>query len=170
MPLIDIGAKAPVFKLPDSSGEIHHLKEYLGRPVVLYFYPEDDTPTCTEQACAFRDAMPRLESSTAVVIGVNADAPDSHERFTRKFQLPFSLLSDALSRDGVPKIADRYGVWRKKSMYGREFMGIARTTYLIDEAGKVARRWDNVRVAGHVDEVLDAIHELRRGAAPQMAR
>ncbi|MFO0872754.1 MAG: peroxiredoxin [Phycisphaerales bacterium] len=168
MPLIDVGAKAPVFKLADSLGEVHHLKDYLGRPVVLCFYPKDDTPTCADQACALRDAMPRFESTTAAVLGVSPDGPESHERFARKFRIPFPLLCDVASRDGVPRIADRYGAWRMKSMYGREYMGVVRTTYLIDEGGRVARRWDNVRVAGHVDEVLDAVHALRRGA-PMMA-
>lgn len=175
MPLIDPGAKAPVFKLPDTAGEIRHLKDYLGRPVILYFYPKDDTPTCTEQACAFRDAMPRFESATAIVLGISPDDSASHAAFARKFRLDFTLLSDAISRDGVPKTTERYGAWQEKSMcgeagqHGQPFMGVVRTTYLIDEAGKVARRWENVRLEGHIDEVLNAVHELRRGA-PLMAR
>lgn len=170
MSLLEVGKKALAFSALDADGNVHHLKDYLGRPVVLFFYPQDDTPDCTEVACAFRDIGKQLEFLTAAVLGVSPDSAESHSAFARKLRLPFPLLVDTLGRDGVPKLCEKYGVWHEKTMFGNPLNGVVRTTYLIDEAGKVARRWDNVRVAGHVDEVLDAIHELRRGAAPLMAR
>ncbi|HMN94904.1 MAG TPA: peroxiredoxin [Phycisphaerales bacterium] len=163
MPLIDPGKKAPVFSLADAQGATHHLKEYLGRPVILFFYPKDGTPGCTAEACGFRDLLPALEPLTAVVLGVSADSAESHATFAAAHSLNFPLLVDAFGRDGVPKTCDKYGVWQEKTFYGRTSMGVVRTTYLVDEAGKVAQRWDNVRVEGHAAEVLDAVRGLRRG-------
>jgi len=155
MPLIEVGKKAPAFSLKDQAGKTHRLADYQGRPVILYFYPKDDTPGCTKEACAFRDNLPRFESSKAAVLGVSILDEASKGRFAEKFDLNFPLLADA-----DHEIADKYGAWQQRSLYGRKFMGVARTTYLIDAHGKVARRWDNVKVDKHVDDVLKAVEEL----------
>ena len=155
MPLIDVGKKAPAFTLKDQDGKTHKLADYAGRPVVLYFYPKDDTPGCTREACNFRDALPLFKPSKAAVLGVSILDEASKARFAAKFDLNFPLLADP--DHGT---ADKYGVWQKKSLYGRQFMGIARTTYLIGPDGKVAERWDNVKVDGHAEAVLDAIKKL----------
>ncbi len=149
MPLIEPGKKAPAFALNDQHGKTHRLSEYAGRPVILYFYPKDDTPGCTKEACDFRDNLPEFKSKKAVILGVSILDEASKRRFADKFDLTFPMLADA-----DHEVADAYGAWQKKSMYGRSFMGIARTTYLIDRSGKVARRWDNVKVPGHVEDVL----------------
>ncbi|MCA9296538.1 MAG: peroxiredoxin, partial [Phycisphaerales bacterium] len=135
----------------------------------LYFYPKDDTSGCTKQACAFRDHRPDFDAIDVTVLGVSPDDPSSHERFAHKFDLNFTLLADVpeKSKDagpedkGTPKVCDAYGVWQQKSMYGKTYMGVVRTTYLIDANGKVARRWDKVKVDGHVEEVLEAVKELK---------
>jgi len=155
MPSVEVGTRAPAFSLRDQAGRRHRLRDYAGRPLVLYFYPKDDTPGCTKQACAFRDALPDFEEGQAAVIGVSVLDVASKERFARKHKLDFPLLAD---EDHV--VAERYGVWRKKSLYGRSFMGIARTTFLIGPDGRVAQRWDDVKVDGHADEVLQALEEL----------
>src|SRR5262245_40826169 len=155
MPLIDPGKKAPAFSLKDQQGKTHRLADYAGRPVVLYFYPKDDTPGCTKEACAFRDNLPRFKPSKAAVLGVSILDEQSKARFADKYDLKFPLLADA-----EHDISERYGVWQKKSRYGRSYMGIVRTTYLIDADGKVARRWDNVKVDEHADEVLTAVSGL----------
>jgi peroxiredoxin Q/BCP len=155
MPLIDPGKKAPAFTLKDQNGNPHKLSDYAGRPVVLYFYPKDDTPGCTKEACAFRDLLPRFKPSKAAVLGVSILDEASKARFADKYELTFPLLADP-----AHEVADKYGVWQKKSRYGRTYMGIARTTFLIDEQGKIARRWDNVKVDGHADEVLEAVNAL----------
>jgi thioredoxin-dependent peroxiredoxin len=155
MPLIDQGKKAPAFSLKDQRGKAHKLADYAGHPVVLYFYPKDDTPGCTKEACAFRDSLPRFKPSKAAVLGVSILDEASKARFASKYDLTFPLLADA-----DHEVAERYGVWQKKSRYGRTYMGIVRTTYLIDGNGKVAKRWDNVKVDGHADEVLEATSEL----------
>jgi len=155
MPSVEVGTRAPAFSLRDQAGRRHRLRDYAGRPLVLYFYPKDDTPGCTKQACAFRDALPDFEEGQAAVIGVSVLDVASKERFARKHKLDFPLLAD---EDHV--VAERYGVWRKKSLYGRSFMGIARTTFLIGPDGRVAQRWDDVKVDGHPDEVLQALEEL----------
>jgi len=152
MPLIDEGKKAPAFSLKDQNGKTHRLSEYAGRPVVLYFYPKDDTPGCTKEACAFRDLLPKFKPGKAVVLGVSILDEASKARFAKKYDLTFPLLAD---EDHA--VAEKYGVWQKKLLYGRSFMGIARTTYLIGADGKVARRWDNVKVDGHAEEVLREI-------------
>jgi len=169
MPLIQVGQKAPAFALRDTTGAVHHLKDYLGRPVALYFYPKDDTPGCTDQACQFRDRTRDFDRATAIVLGVSPDSVESHAAFAEKLDLRFPLLVDTFTRKGTPKTCDRYGVWQEKALYGKKYFGVVRTTYLIDEAGKVARRWDRVSVDGHVAEVLSAVHEIRR-VIPQSAR
>src|SRR6201997_568745 len=135
-----VGDKAPDLSLPDQSGETVSLKDFKGKQVVLYFYPKDDTPGCTKEACAFRDGLPRFKTSKAAVLGVSILDEASKKRFADKYSLSFPLLAD---EDHA--VAEKYGVWQKKSLYGRSFMGIVRTTYLIDRAGKVAKRWDNVK-------------------------
>jgi len=153
--LIEPGKKAPAFTLNDQHGKAHRLVEYFGRPVVLYFYPKDDTPGCTKETCAFRDNLPKFKAGKAVVFGASILDEASKARFAEKFDVNFPLLADA-----DHEVAEKYGVWQKKSLYGREFMGIVRTTYLIDADGKVARRWDNVKVDGHAEEVLEAVKNL----------
>ena len=155
MALIDSGKKAPAFSLKDQDGKLHRLADYAGRPVVLYFYPKDDTPGCTKEACAFRDNLPRFKTSKAAVLGVSILDEASKARFAKKFDLNFPLLADE-----EHEVAEKYGVWQKKSLYGRSFMGNVRTTYLIDRDGKVAKRWDNVKVDGHAEEVLEAVKNL----------
>lgn len=155
MSLIEPGKKAPAFSLKDQTGKTHHLSDYAGRPVVLYFYPKDDTPGCTKEACAFQENLPRLKKGKAAVLGISILDEASKARFAEKFDLSFPLLADA--DHGV---AEKYGVWQKKSLYGRSFMGIVRTTYLIDRHGKVAKRWDNVKVDGHALAVLEETGRL----------
>jgi thioredoxin-dependent peroxiredoxin len=155
MALIDSGRKAPAFALIDQSGKTHKLSDYAGRPVVLYFYPKDDTPGCTQEACDFRDDLPKFKKSNAIVLGVSILDEKSKAKFAAKHDLNFPLLADA-----EHAVAEKYGVWQEKSRYGRKYMGVARTTYLIDADGKVAKRWDNVKIPGHVQEVHDAVASL----------
>lgn len=155
MPLVEPGMKAPAFSLKDQHGKNHRLADYAGRPVVLYFYPKDDTPGCTKEACAFRDNLPKFKTSKAAVVGVSILDRASKARFADKYDLNFPLLAD---EDHA--VAERYGVWQKKSLYGRSFMGVVRTTYLIDAEGDVVKRWDNVKVDGHSEAVLAAVDEL----------
>jgi peroxiredoxin Q/BCP len=155
MPLIEPGKKAPAFALTDQTGTVHKLSNYGGRPVILYFYPKDDTPGCTKESCAFRDNLPKFKKSKAAIFGVSILDEASKKRFADKFDLNFPLLADA-----DHEVADKYGVWQKKSLYGRQFMGIVRTTYLIGPDGKIARRWDNVKVDGHAEDVLAAVNGL----------
>ena len=152
MPLVEPGKPAPAFTLKDQQGKTHRLADYAGRPLILYFYPKDDTPGCTKEACAFRDILPKFKASKAAVLGVSILDEASKAKFADKYDLTFPLLAD---EDHA--IAEKYGVWQKKSLYGRSFMGIVRTTYFIDASGKVARRWDNVKVDGHADEVMSAV-------------
>lgn len=155
MALIDPGKKAPAFSLKDQHGNTHRLSNYSGRPVVLYFYPKDDTPGCTKEACAFRDNRRQFTPSKAAILGVSILDEASKAKFADKYDLNFPLLADV-----DHEVADKYGVWRKKSLYGRSFMGIARTTYLIDGTGKIAKRWDNVKIDGHAEDVLEAVKQL----------
>ena len=155
MALIESGKKAPAFTLNDQSGKTHRLSDYAGRPVVLYFYPKDDTPGCTKETCDFRDNLPQFKKSKAAVFGISILDEASKARFAKKYDVTFHLLAD---EDHA--VAEKYGVWQQKSLYGRKFMGNVRTTYLIDRDGKVARRWDNVKVDGHAEEVLAAVGEL----------
>ena len=157
MPLIDPGKKAPASSLKDQQGKTHRLADYAGRPVVLFFYPKDDTPGCTTEACAFRDNLPKFKTNKAAVLGVSILDEASKARFAAKHDLTFPLLADA-----DHAIAEKYGVWQKKSLYGRSFMGIARTTYLVGGDGKVVKRWDKVKVDGHADAVLAAVDAIGR--------
>ena len=155
MSLIEPGKKAPAFDLKDQAGKTHRLSDYAGKPVVLYFYPKDDTPGCTKEACAFQDNLPRFKTSKAVVLGMSILDEASKARFADKYKISFPLLAD---EDHA--VAEKYGVWKKKSLYGRSFMGNVRTTYLIDRDGKVSKRWDNVKVDGHAEAVLEAVDAL----------
>ena len=155
MPLVEPGRKAPAFSLPDQDGRTRRLKDYAGRPLILYFYPKDDTPGCTKEACAFRDALPDFKKGKAAVLGVSVLDTASKAKFARKHKLNFPLLADP-----EHEMADRYGAWQKKSLYGRTYMGVARMTYLIGPDGKVVRRWDNVKVDGHAADALRAVDEL----------
>jgi peroxiredoxin Q/BCP len=155
MSLIDSGKKAPAFDLKDQHGETHRLSDESGKPVVLYFYPKDDTPGCTKETCDFRDHLPRFKKSKAAVFGVSILDEASKAKFATKYDVTFPLLADASH-----EVAEKYGVWQEKSNYGRKYMGIVRTTYLIGPDGKVAKRWDNVKVDGHADEVLAAVNAL----------
>jgi len=155
MPLIDPGQKAPLFSLTDQNGKTHRLGDYAGRPVVLYFYPKDDTPGCTKEACAFQDNLPSFKTGKAVILGISGQGEASKARFAAKYKLTFPLLADESY-----ELAEKYGAWQKKWLYGRTFMGISRTTYLIGPDGHVVRRWDKVKVPGHAEEVLAAIAGL----------
>jgi peroxiredoxin Q/BCP len=152
MALIEPGKKAPAFALKDQQGATHRLSDYAGRPVILYFYPKDDTPGCTKETCEFQAALPKLKPSKAVVLGMSILDEKSKAKFADKHGITFPLLADA-----DHAVAEKYGVWQEKSLYGRKFMGIARTTYLIGADGKVVKRWDNVKVDGHAGAVLDAV-------------
>ena len=155
MALIDPGKKAPSFSLPDQEGKTRSLSDYAGQPVVLYFYPKDDTPGCTTESCAFQDNLPKFKKSNAAVLGVSVLDTKSKAKFADKYGLKFPLLAD----QDHATIA-KYGVWQEKSMYGKKYMGVARTTYLIGPDGKVAKRWDGVKVDGHAEEVLAAVQGL----------
>ena len=147
-----VGQPAPAFTLKTTGGESVSLSDFLGKRVVLYFYPKDDTPGCTKEACAFEQGRPRWEKANAVVLGVSGDDAASHERFARKFGLAFGLLSDP----GFV-VCKAYGAYKQKSLYGRSFLGIERTTFLIDERGRIAKIFPRVRVDGHLEEVLAAL-------------
>ena len=155
MALIEPGKKAPSFSLPDQAGKAHTLADYAGQPVVIYFYPKDDTPGCTKESCAFQDHLPRFKKSKAAVFGMSMLDAKSKAKFAKKFALTFPLLAD---EDHA--VMEKYGVWQEKSMYGKKYMGVARTTYLIGPDGKVAKRWDGVKVDGHAEEVLAAVQAL----------
>jgi thioredoxin-dependent peroxiredoxin len=159
MPLIEPGRKAPAFSLKDQSATTHTLKQYAGQPLVLYFYPKDDTPGCTAEACSFRDNLPAFGKLKATVLGVSVLNEASKAKFATKYSLTFPLLAD----EGH-EVADKYGAWQEKRMYGKAYMGVARTTYLIAPDGTVARRWDQVKVDGHAEDVLKAVEELRHKA------
>ena len=155
MAAIEPGQKAPAFSLPDQDGVVHRLKDYADRPLILYFYPKDDTPGCTKEACAFRDHQPAFKRTKTAVLGVSVLDTASKAKFAKKHGLNFPLLADA-----EHEVADRYGAWKKKSMYGKTYMGVARMTYLIGPDGKVAQRWDDVKVDGHAEAVLAAVRAL----------
>jgi peroxiredoxin Q/BCP len=155
MPAIEPGRKAPTFSLKDQDGRARGLKEYAGRPLILYFYPKDDTPGCTKEACAFRDSLPDFAGIKAAVLGVSVLDVASKAKFAKKHQLTFPLLADP-----DHEVAEKYGAWKKKSMYGKTYMGVARMTYLIGPDGKVVRRWDDVKVDGHAKDVLEAVRTL----------
>ncbi len=150
--VLENGIKAPDFSAKIDGGEELSLNDFKGRKLILYFYPKDQTPGCTTQACDFRDNMERITFSGAVVIGVSPDSLASHDKFVAKQNLNFHLLSDP-----DKSVCQSYGVWGEKSMYGRKYMGVFRTTYLIDEAGVIIKSWAKVRVKGHVEEVMASL-------------
>ncbi|TSC73554.1 MAG: peroxiredoxin Q/BCP [Parcubacteria group bacterium Gr01-1014_70] len=150
------GTKASNFTLPDQNGNIHTLSDYKGQWVLLYFYPKDDTPGCTKEACGMRDVFPKFKKMDAVVFGISADSVMRHKKFAEKYKLPFILLSDE-NKD----IIKAYGVWAKKKFMGREYMGIVRTSFLIDPKGKIAKIYEKVKPETHAEEVLQDLRELR---------
>lgn len=152
---LEPGDRAKAFTLKTYGGEAVKLSSFKGKPVVLYFYPRDDTPGCTKEACAFRDRSGEFESRGVVVLGVSGDTVESHEKFRDKYELNFPLLADPNH-----KVSEAYGAYREKNMYGKKSMGIQRSTFLIDAGGKIAKVWKRVRVDGHDDQVLAAIDEL----------
>ena len=155
MPVLEPGQKAPAFSLPDQQGKTHTLADYAGRPVVIFFYPKDSTPGCTKEACTFEATLPKFGTSKTAVLGMSVLDSASKAKFAKKYDLTFPLLAD---EDHA--VADRYGAWQQKSLYGRKYMGIARITYLIGPDGKVAKRWDSVKPAEHPAEVLAAVQDL----------
>jgi thioredoxin-dependent peroxiredoxin len=146
------GDRAPDFKLTADNGEEISLKYYRGKKVILYFYPKDMTSGCTVEACDFRDNIKKIEKRNAVVIGVSPDDTKSHVKFKNKYELPFTLISDT-----TKKMLEDYGVWQEKSMYGRKYMGVIRTTFIIDEKGKIEKIFEKVKVEGHIEEILNSI-------------
>lgn len=146
------GSKAPDLNLETDTGETLKLSSLIGKNVVLYFYPKSDTPGCTVEACEFRDSTPAYTTANAVVIGISPDVVKKQAKFKEKFELPFNLLADV-----DHAAAEKYGVWVEKSMYGKKYMGVERSTFLIDKAGKIARIFSKVKPAGHAQEVLDAL-------------
>lgn len=154
MPL-KLGQKAPGFHLPDQAGKEHDLKDYAGKWVLLYFYPKDDTPGCTVEACTLRDNFPKFKKMKAVVLGVSADAVKKHAKFAEKYDLPFTLLSDEKK-----EMLGDYGVWAKKKFMGREYMGILRNSYLINPEGKIAKIYEKVKPQEHAEEVLADLKAL----------
>lgn len=154
--MIAEGDRAPDFSLPADDGSTVTLDSLAGKNIVLYFYPKDDTSGCTKEACDFRDALPRFGKIDAEVIGVSPDSIESHRKFKKKYELPYKLLADERH-----ELANGFGVWKEKSMYGRKYMGIERTTVIIDRKGRVARIFPKVKVPGHVQEVETALSELK---------
>ncbi|MDQ5962219.1 MAG: thioredoxin-dependent peroxiredoxin [Patescibacteria group bacterium] len=146
--MISVKQKAPAFSLFDQDGKLHKLSDYKGKKVLLYFYPKDDTPGCTEEACNFRDGYKEFQKLGLVILGVSADSVKSHKKFAEKFKLPFPILSDESK-----EVCEAYGVWGKKKFMGREYMGITRSSFLIDEQGKIAKVYEQVKTKVHAGEV-----------------
>ena len=157
MTLPKVGAKAPSFSLLDQEGKKHSLSQYQGKWVLLYFYPKDDTSGCTKEACAIRDEFPAFKKLSCVVLGVSIDAVSSHSKFADKYDLPFTLLADEKK-----EVVKKYKVWQKKSMYGREYMGTLRTSFLINPKGMIAKVYEKVKPEIHADEVLADLKKLRK--------
>ena len=149
---LKVGQKAPDFELLSDENKPVRLSDFRGKKVVLYFYPKDNTPGCTRQSCSFRDGLAQIRGKNAVVLGVSADSASSHKGFKEKFELNFPLLSDS-----EKKVVQTYGVWKEKSMYGKKYMGLERTTVVIDEEGKIVKIFPKVQVDGHFEEVLAAL-------------
>src|SRR5690606_13723589 len=150
--MIAEGKNALDFKLKNQDGETISLKDFEGKNIVLYLYPKDDTSGCTDEACAFRDDFPKFENIDAVILGVSPDSVESHKKFAEKYNLPFNLLSDESK-----EVCEKYGVWQQKSMYGRKYMGVVRTTYIIDKDGRVKKLFTRVKVDNHNKEVMEAL-------------
>ena len=155
MPELTEGKSAPSFSLPSTDGKEISLKELAGKKVVLYFYPKDDTPGCTQEACDFRDSIKQFQKQGATVLGVSPDPVKKHDKFREKYKLPFTLLSDESK-----EMLQKYGVWKEKSMYGRKYMGVERTTVIIDKEGKIRKIFPKVKVTEHYKEVLKAVQEM----------
>jgi peroxiredoxin Q/BCP len=153
--MIAQGKKAPAFSLPNAEGATRTLKDFAGKPLVLYFYPRDNTPGCTQESCDFRDNFARITATGAAIAGVSADSPASHAKFRDKYGLPFELLSDEKR-----EMLEAYGVWQLKKFLGKEFMGIVRSTVIIGSDGIVAKVFPTVKVKGHVDDVLEALRTI----------
>ncbi|CAM3556335.1 MULTISPECIES: thioredoxin-dependent thiol peroxidase [Saccharibacillus] len=153
--MLEVGQPVPEFSLPAVGGEEIKLGDYKGKKLVIYFYPKDMTPGCTQQACDFRDSESFFATKNAAVIGISADDVQSHEKFGAKYDLPFPLLADT-----DHAVSERFGVWQLKKNFGKEYEGIVRSTFLIDEEGRLVREWRKVKVEGHVDEVLRSIDEI----------
>jgi peroxiredoxin Q/BCP len=153
---LEVGKKAPLFTLPDSDGKKIALKDFLGEKVVLYFYPKDNTSGCTTEACDFNNSLKLFDKIKVKVLGVSKDSQKSHVKFRDKFDLKFTLLSD----EDV-KVITKYGIWKEKSMYGKKYMGVERTTFIIDELGKIEKIFPKVKVNGHVDEILKYLEESK---------
>ncbi len=149
---LKVGSRAPAFSLPNEKGQIVKLSELKGKKVVLFFYPKDDTSGCTKEACSFRDGLPAIRKKGAIILGVSADSVASHQKFSNKYDFNFPLLSDESKA-----MIQAYGVWKEKSMYGRKYMGIERTTVLIAKDGTISHVFPKVKVDGHYDEVLEAL-------------
>ena len=152
--LLENGSLAPNVELPGDAGQFYNLNDYRGKKIILYFYPKDDTSGCTAQACAFRDQLEDFNNLDVAVFGISRDTPQSHDKFKSKYKLTFPLLSDV---DGV--VCAAYGTWVEKSMYGKKYFGIERSTFLIDEKGIIRHIWRKVKVAGHVEDVLETLHK-----------
>ncbi len=152
---LKVGDKAPAFKLKNQDGKTISLSGLKGKPIVLYFYPKDDTSGCTKEACNFRDEFPKFGKMKAEILGISADSVESHKKFAEKYKLPFDLLSDEKK-----ETIEKYGVWQEKSMYGRKYMGIVRTTFIINSSGKISNIFPKVKVDKHNQEVMEALKEL----------
>lgn len=152
--MLEVGKKAPDFSLLNQDEEIISLKDFLGQKIVLYFYPKDDTSGCTKEACSFSDDLPKFSKIDAVILGVSPDSVKSHKKFSEKYKLKFDLLADE-----EKNIVNKYGVWKEKSMYGRKYMGVERTTFIIDEKSKIKMIFKKVKVDGHNKEVLGALKD-----------
>ncbi len=150
--MIQEGTKAPTFTLPNATGEKHALEDFKGKTVILYFYPKDDTPGCTQEACDFRDNHSRFKKKGVEILGVSPDNEVSHQKFSSKYHLPFILLSDKEA-----KVSKEYGVYKQKSMYGKTYMGIERTTFIIDAEGKIQKIYPKVKVNGHIEDILKTL-------------
>lgn len=150
--MLNVGDPAPDFTLPDDQGQPVTLSALRGRPVILYFYPRDDTPGCTTEACSFRDAWQAFQEAGAVVLGVSTDSVQSHQKFKQKYGLPFTLLADTDHH-----VAEQYGVWGEKTFMGKRYLGVSRVTYLIDEQGRIKQVWPKVKPEGHALEILKAL-------------
>lgn len=153
--MLKSNTKAPNFSLPDQDGKTHSLTDYKGKWVLVYFYPKDDTPGCTKEACMIRDNLPMFENLDCVVLGISADSIKSHDKFVKKYRLPFLLLADEKK-----EIIKKYGAWQKKKFLGKEYMGIKRISYLIDPDGKIAKVYPDVKPAEHAEQVLKDLKEL----------
>ena len=154
--MLEIGKSVPQFSLPDQNGKVHNINDYKGQWVIVYFYPKDLTPGCTAEACNFQESLPDFNSIDAIVLGVSKDSVDKHKKFADKYNLQFSLLSDENS-----DVCEQFGVWQKKSLYGKEYIGIVRSTFLVNPEGKIVKVYPKVNVKEHHTEILNDLKELK---------